>query len=163
MGQAILKRLLRLVRLADLLIELGNVVGDLLLGFGLCLAENTFRFFSPCSSKYQITLCQRPSVRLKTLPLVVNLFFGILLPPFFNHQHYSKGLTYVQLNVPNRAEKKLSAFWWIYILFGRGDFLRPILCLLYRNFRGGHSFWAKEKIVNLVGLLDCIFTQQFGC
>ena len=44
-GQAILKRLLRLVRLADLLIELGNVVGDLLLGFGLCLAGERFLFF----------------------------------------------------------------------------------------------------------------------
>ena len=32
--------------------------------------------------KYQMTLCQRPSVRRNTLPLVVNLFFGILLPPF---------------------------------------------------------------------------------
>ena len=73
-------------------------------------------------------------MRRKTLPLVVNLFFGIFLPPFFNHQHYSKGLTYVQLNVPNRAEKKLPHLLVVFTYLGQGDFLGPILCLLYRNF-----------------------------
>lgn len=32
--------------------------------------------------KYQMMLCHLPSVRRNTLPLVVNLFFGISLPPF---------------------------------------------------------------------------------
>ena len=96
--------------------------------------------------KYQMTLCQRPSVRRKTLPLVVNLFFGILLPPFFNHQHYSKGLTYVQLNVPNRAEKKLSAFWWFYTYLGQGVFSRPFSLFIAAQFlRWGALIYAEEK------------------
>src|SRR5699024_2967305 len=98
------------------------------------LLENTFRFFSPCSSKYQMTLCQRPSVLLNTLPLVVNLFFGIFLSPSLNPQHYPICSSYVQPYVLNHVEKKLPAFWWFYTHLGRGDFFGPILCLLYRNF-----------------------------
>ena len=44
MGQAVLYGFLRFIRVANFLVELGNVVGDLHLGLGLCLAGEHFSF-----------------------------------------------------------------------------------------------------------------------
>jgi hypothetical protein len=97
-------------------------------------------------------------VHLKTLPLVVNLFSAWWFLPsgyFINYQHYSKGLTYVQLNVPNRTEKNLHVFWWIYTYLERGVFSRRFLCLLRRKFCNGESFFSAEEKENS-------FSREFG-
>ena len=44
MGQAVLYGFLRFVRVTHLCVKLGDVVGDLLLGFDLCLAGEHFSF-----------------------------------------------------------------------------------------------------------------------
>ena len=78
-GQAVLYGFLRFVCVTYLRVELCDVAGNLLLCFRLGFAGEYFAAcLTPCSSKYQMTLCQRPSVRLKTLPLVVSRFFGMV-------------------------------------------------------------------------------------
>ena len=102
------------------------------------IQKKVFHFFCLCSSKYQMTLCQRPSVRRNTLPLVVSLFCGMVDNPpsgcFINHQHYRIAPAYVQTYVVSGVEKISSGFWWFYTCLGRGYFYRPILCLLPCNF-----------------------------
>ena len=46
--------------------------------------QKDLRFFSPCSSEYQTTPFQRPSVRLKMLPFV-NSFRCIVQRPFLSY------------------------------------------------------------------------------
>ena len=51
----------------------------------LDLTQKAFRFFAPCSSEYQTTPFQRPSVRLKMFPFVSN--FRCISSALFSATH----------------------------------------------------------------------------
>ena len=59
--------------------------------------QKDFRFFAPCSSVYQTTLFQRPSVRLKMFPFVSN-FRCIVQLSFLSNTQYGNRRRIVTLN-----------------------------------------------------------------
>ena len=138
-GQAVFKRFLRFVRVADFLIELGDVGSDLLLGFRFGFAGEHFAAFH--SLLVKVPDDALPAAIGSSEDVTVGgesfLWHGwwFLLPGcFINHQHYRIAPAYVQPNVVNGAEKNLPTFWWIYICLGRGIFHGPIRCLCSANF-----------------------------
>ncbi len=139
-GQTFFDRLLAFIRAADLLVKLGDIVGDFLLGLSLGFAGEHFAAFDALLVKVPddalpaaigppkyIAVCNESFLRH-------NWWF---LPSgcFINRQQYRTAFAYVQTYVFRYVEKNHPAFWWIYTRLGRGNLHRPITCLATQFLR----------------------------
>ena len=79
-----------------LFVELDDVIGDLLLGFDLCLAGEHFSFL--LSVFIEVPDHALPAAICSTKHITVGCesFLFHLAAPFPNHQHYPRGFGYVQ-------------------------------------------------------------------
>ena len=128
--EAVFQGFLRFVRVTHLCVELGDVGGNLLLGFRFRLAGEHLATLDALLIKVPDDTLPSSIRAPKYIAVCCESFLwhgwwflpsGVL----FNHQHYSRGLAYVHPYVPNRTEKNLPAFWWFYTCLGRGVFSRP--------------------------------------
>ena len=94
----------------------------------------------PRSSKYQMTLCQRPSVLRKTLPFVVSLFCGLVggssLQLFSSTTNTTLEGAAMSSPMLRTGRRKISPpFGGFTPADGRGYFYGPILCLAAQILR----------------------------
>ena len=124
MGQALPYGFLGFIRAAHFLVELGDVVGNLLLGFRFRLAGEHLATLDALLIKVPDDTLPAAIRSPKNVAICCESFLWHswwfpLSGVFFNHQHYRITPAYVYPYVANRTEKNLPAFWWIYTRLGR--------------------------------------------
>ena len=92
-----------------------------------------------------MTLCHLPSVRLNTLPLVVNLFLGIFLPPFLTTNTTLEGAAMSRPMLGTRRRKIDPPFGGFAPVWG-GEFSKSLFFVYAAQFlRRGVLLNAEEK------------------
>ena len=156
-SEALPNSFVALVRAADFLVELGDVGGDLPLGFRLGLAENTLRRFTPCSSE----------VPDDTLPAAIGsakhvavggesfLWHGwwFLLPGCFSTTNTTGYVGPMSTLMFVTAWRKIfPAFWWFYTCRWAGIFLRAYSLFSGADFEVALAGYRRRKKRGIRGL-----------